>query len=702
MVQTVAAHQARAMGASGRLADLLRAVPAAGGIAILLLGVFYALFNPPLQVPDEPAHFLRAYELASGSCRDSRFARFPRDVRDLHGLFPGQMNEQAAVDTMSARIAASRHIPRSDELVQVDEGGATAGYSCLTYLPAAAGIVLANAVRAPAIDVLWAARCGNVLVYAALMWLALLLLPLGLRPFGLLLAGSPMSLYQAASASQDPVINALGLVFAAYVAHLAWTPRETPLGWREAGILSGLAVLLGQAKLDLLLVALILLIGPERWRGGRRMQLAALAASFAVALGVLLAWRHFGVVSVNEPRFIALDHAANARFVLHQPLVVLERFVASLQLNGWFYLESFVGRLGWLDVRMTPGVVIAYAAALAAAALAAPAPATLTPLRRGVSAAVWLAAVGIIFMVFWFIEEPSVMAMQFVVGQGAFDGVQGRYFIPFALPLAIALLGVVPRRLRYGSLAAAGWATLAATVFVLAGSADASGAIYREFYLPQHEVGRLPYRLRHPGEFYEKQFVHQVGTRPDEDQVVYVYANSRYWIESARFFRKHHLSQDHLPVLPPSVVHRITWGGVIWDPDTQFNRTRMAAKYDLHFVYDAQGRIWLVTHGVRHHIVDAAYILRDGYPVSRPTAKELADIPVGDPVENFNYLNGKLVQATDAPDALDRARVYFIDHGHKRWVTDPAWLTAHGASLSDAKPLPFSTVDLIPEERPLP
>ena len=208
--------------------------------------------------------------------------------------------------------------------------------------------------------------------------------------------------------------------------------------------------------------------------------------------------------------------------------------------------------------------------------------------------------------------------------------------------------------------------------------------------------------MRHPGEFYEKQFIHQVGTRPEDDQVVYVYANSRYWIESARFFRKHHLSQAHMTVLPPSVVHRITWGGVIWDPDTQFHRTPMAAKYDLHFVYDAQGRIRLVTHGVRHHIVDAGYILRDGYPVSRPTAKELANIPVGDPVKNFTYLNGRLVQATDAPDAIDRARVYMIEHGHKRWVTDPAWLTAHGLHLSDVEVLPFSTVDLIPEERPLP
>jgi uncharacterized membrane protein len=702
MVRAAAAYQVGAMRAGERLAGFLRWVPLAGGITILLFGTIYALFNPPLQVPDEPAHFLRAYEVAGGACRDSRFALFPRDVRDLHGLFPGQMNEQTAVDTMTARLYAARHIPRSDELVRVDEGGATASYSCLTYVPAAAGIALANAFRAPAIDVLWAARIGNIAVYAALAWLALSLLPLGLRPLGLLITAMPMSLAQAASASQDPIVNAVGFVYVAYALRLAWATREHPIAWREIGILLGLALFLGQAKLDLLLVALLLMVAPERWRGGRQAQLGTMAASLAVGAGILLLWQHIGGSMVNEPRFISLDHSANARFVLHQPLLVVERFIATLQLNGSFYLDSFIGRLGWLDVLLPRPVIVVYFAALIVAALAAPAPAELTRFRRLVGFAVWAAAFGLTFMVFWYIEEPSVMSMQFVVGQGAFDGVQGRYFIPFALPLALALLGLVPRRWRYGSPATAAWAVLGAALVMLTGTVGAYASIYREFYLPQQEVGKLPYRLRHPGDFYNDQFIHEFGASPKDDQVLYVHARLRYWIENGRWFRKHHMTNLHPPLVPASIVRRITWGGEIWDPDLQFHPVAMARKWNLRYVYDAQNRIWLVTHGVRHLLVDSRYILRDRYPVFRPPAKELKEIPVGDPVINFNYLDGKLVQAPDAPDPTDRARVYIVLEGRKRWVTDSAWLTEHKLTFDNVEHLPFATVDLIPDDRPLP
>jgi uncharacterized membrane protein len=674
--------------------------PLAGAVFVLLLGAIYAFYTPPFQVADEPAHFFRAYELTTGSCQDQRSARFPLDMLELSRRFPDHLNELDAVDDLNARLAAAERAPRASTTVPVDLGGATASYSCLTYIPAALGAAAALAFKAPMIAVLYAARLGNVIAFSVVALLVLLLLPLGLRPVALLIMAMPMSLAQAASSSQDAIVNCLALLFVAYVAWLAWSPQRGVLSRRDIAGLIGFAVVLGQCKLDFVLIPLIVLIPRERWSHGVRAQLATLAGALVLGLGGLAAWQHFGVPPTTASATVLLDHAANERFLLHQPGLVLQRFFATVQLDSWFYLDSFVGRLGWLNVELPTSMIVAYAIALVAAAVMAPTPPALTPARRALCVALILAAIGATFLVFWIVGNPIVLAMQFAMGDGYFEGVQGRYFIPFALPLAFAIGGLLPmgRRLTPSAMS---WGLLGAAVVACVGSAAAYAAIYSEFYYPQQEVGRIPYRLRHPGRFYEGKFIQQTGAKKSDNQILYVYHGRRYWIETPRWFRKHHVTVKP-EELPATFVRRIVWGGMIWDADTEFRPTSMALRYDETFVIDQRGAIWLVAHGVRHRILAPGYIYRDGYPVARPSARDLAAIPVGDPIEDFRYLNGSTIQATDARDPAERARVYFIEDGRKRWITDPDWLKAHEARFGAVRSLPFATVDRIPNGYPLP
>ncbi len=680
--------------------DIARVIPLVGGILILVLGTIFALYNPPFQVADEPAHFYRAYEVTMGSCRDSRSVRLPTDITTLNRRFPDHLNELEAVDNYGDRLHAALHEPSSTSFVQYDDGGATSAYSCLTYVPAALGVSVARLLHLPAVDVLYAARLANVVVFAALATLTLALLPLGLRPVALLLLAMPMSLSEAASSAQDPLLNGLGILFVAYVASLAWSSRATPVGKREIAILLASGVVLSQCKIDFVLLPLVLLVPPERWAHGRRAQLATAAGAVALGLAGLALWQHFGFSAVNSSTLLETHRVANERFMLHEPGLIVQRFAATLELNRWFYLDSFIGRLGWLDVELPSWMTLAYAAALVAATLLAPAPAALTPLRRMLCLSVVAVAISGLFFVFIAIENTSTIAMQFATGQGYYEGVQGRYFIPFAMPLALAFAGLLPARLRLTPTAFTVWAFAGAMVTACVASGGAYAAIYREFIYPQHEATRIPYRLRHPAPFFEGQYIHQVGGGPSEGQILYVHHGLRYWIESARFFRKHHLVVKPKD-LPATTVRRIRWGGVIWDPDTQFHPTSEAVKYDSQFALDSGNRVWLVTHGVRHRILDSRYIYRDGFPVARPSARELAAIPIGDPVEDFHYLDGQLVQSSDAPDPAERARVFEIENGGKRWIIDPAWLSAHGRSLSDVRTLPFATVDRIPDGYPL-
>jgi uncharacterized membrane protein len=684
-------------------ADLSRVLTLAAGLLVTVLGCVYALYTPPFQVPDEPAHFFRTYQLTSGVCREPPASALPADIPALMKQFPNQLNQSEAVDDLGARLAAAAHRPRDARSVTIPRAATAAGYSCLTYVPAGAGAALALAFGLPIIDVLFAARLGNVVAFGLLATLALLLLPAGLRPFTFLLVAMPMALAEAGSTGQDAVVNGVSLLFVAYVAHLAWAPRARPIGPRDTALLIGLAALLGQCKLNFMLVPLVLLVPRARWRDAG-WQLGTLGATCAAAVVTFALWQRFGATSAETSPLVAADYAANVHYLLHAPHVFLDRLGASLKLNWWFYIDSFVGRLGWLDVYLWPPAVVAYAGALVVAALAAPAPPALTWPRRGLCLGIAGGLVGVTFLVFWVVATP-VRITDFAMGTSYIEGVQGRYFIPYALPLAFVVAGLGPalgRRLRAvpaGWAPPLTWALPVCAVVVLGGSSAAYAALYEQFVYPQQEVGKIPARLRHPARYFEGKFIHQVGA-PDQDQVFFVLHGRRYWIETPRWFRKQHLSGLQPPVVDERLVRRIPLGETVYDADLRFYPTRTAVQFANQFAVDRDGAIWLVINGVRHKVLDNGYVRDNGYPVVALTPAQFADIPVGDDIENFNRLNGQVIQATDAADPVERARVYVVQRGVKHWILQESWLTRHGKRLDQARALPSSVVDRIPEGAP--
>lgn len=675
-----------------------RAAVLACGVLLLVLGLGYALYTPPYQIPDETAHFFRVYNLTRGICKEPLMTHIPIDVYLLMKEFPSAMDGSDTVDDLRERLTRAKYRPRTNTELELSVSATASGYSCLTYLPGASGTALANLLRLPMIDALYAARVGNVVAFALAATIGLLLLPLAMRPFALLVLGMPMALGEAGSASQDGVVNGVTFLFAAYVAHLAWSERSGTLTRREIVTLLALTAALGQCKLNFLLAPLVLLIPAERWRGGWRQGLAAtvgVAATGAVSLGL---WQHFGATPAETSPFVALDTAANIRFLVADPGVLLNRLVATFQLNSWFYVESFVGRLGWLSVQLPALAIDAYALALLAAMIAAVAPAPLTPARRLVSLAAAGGVTAVTFVVFWVVASP-VLITQYALGTGYIEGVQGRYFIPYAVPLGFALAGVVPA-FTLRTERAQRWALAACAGLVVAISAVAYGALYRAFYYPEIEARTLPAGLRHPARLFDGQFIQQGTGQSVDGQIFYVLREHRYWIETPRWFRKHHLTNVRPRVVPPVVFRRIPFGVTVYDADMLFTPSSTAVKYSGQYVTDGSS-IFLVVNGVRHQFIDPSYVTRWRYPVVRVPARELADIPVGDPYENFRGLDGQLIRAVDAPDAVERGRIYLVDGGFKRWVVSESWLTAHGRRIDQARELPLSTVDRIPEGLPI-
>ncbi len=411
--------------------------PAAGLFLLLALpaGLLLLVLTPPYQVPDEPGHLFRAFQLAEG--------RLLAEARD--GM-PGGTLPLSLVASADAFLPTQPAAPRAELLARLkaelsrplagsDRGFvpfASAAYSPVPYLPAVAAIAIGKAFSAPPLVLLYAGRLATLVAATLLHALALAVAPVFRRPLALL-ALLPMAAFLRSGLSADPVTNGLAFLFLALVLRLATREEYAPSSeTRKLAVAASVALAL--CKGYALLLPLLLLV-PQRAPGRRRLAWGAVVLGGTAALGWALAVRTLPV----PPRLdAAVDPGAQLRTMTGSPEVFVSCLGRELAAHGLRYGRELVGQLGWLDVRLPVGVLLALAAALLVLVLADE-HAGLRLARSWRLRTLSVLAVSALF----------VFGAMFVAwtpaGAAGIEGVQGRYFLPFAPP---ALFLLVSRRSR--------------------------------------------------------------------------------------------------------------------------------------------------------------------------------------------------------------------------------------------------------------
>lgn len=403
--------------ASGRVAGRLPWIFALyAGIAVL----FLACATPPMQVPDEMNHFLRADELsrgeltghpvgptAGGGTADPAIVALAR----IYGGLPFHGERRATPEQAEAAAAiAWSGCPAVLAFTN------TVLYGPLLYLPAALATGAGRALDLTVARTMLLVRLCNGLAGIALgAWAISLCRRARALTFAALLL--PMTLAQLGSASQDALLIPISVL----AVSVASRSGAEPPSLRHTALFAACVATVAMGRLPMIGVAAL---APLLTRRGDPARWAKLAIGLGAAVPVL-AW-----VALLNRDMPAPTHLASVTqqmaFLRAHPLAVLTVARDTVLGLDADFGHSVLGLLGWLDTPMPGWYYVPASIGLAVAFWTGSNPRPW--LRPALLAVVAIAAIAALM-------GGALYLTWTPVGGATVGGLQGRYLLPL-LPLA--------------------------------------------------------------------------------------------------------------------------------------------------------------------------------------------------------------------------------------------------------------------------
>jgi uncharacterized membrane protein len=400
--------------------------------AFLVLALAYCLpfflLYPPFQAPDEPYHFYRAYQISEGQL--SPIAPGELDVPTSLVMVANAFNHlpfQPQHKTSWGQIRAQLARPLESEARTRTMGAWW--YPPTAYAPQALAIAIGRLFGAGPLWLFYLARLAGLAFALAVIHYALRIAP-ALQRSLLVIALLPMTLAQLSSLSADVQLISCSFLLIALLLRLIFDDGAR-VDRRTFVWLAVVAALVTLAKpFYLAPLALLLAVDPRK-AGGRARLVGAFAAIATIAVGIWFGW--------SEITTRVSFHGAPTQetIVAEQPGRFLSVMISNFNTKGYWYLETFIGKAGWLDVALPPLLVFFCLVFLVIVILTDTPPVEVRAWTRFLAAASYLAAMIGISYVMYLVYTP--------VGSGAIEGIQGRYLIPVA---PLAALAMANRRIR--------------------------------------------------------------------------------------------------------------------------------------------------------------------------------------------------------------------------------------------------------------
>ncbi len=440
-------------------------------IFAIVFGVFTTFLVPPMISPDENTHFYNSYT-------DSR-GQFFREVVDGRS---GKYMPQGIIDFVEDgggnyknenysywKFYFSGALPTSEQSrEEVFKEYFSSSSNPICYAVPAIGMAVGNLLL-PLLDsdyvlpynLLLFGKLFNLAFYVIVVFFALKMTPCFKRTM-FMLSLMPMSIAQAASLSYDvPLIAFCFLLFAYTMRILA--DVDYRITWRDIVVIAVIAVFLCGIKQAYAPMMLILFAIPRSRFGSWKR--------YFFAIGIVVA---AGAVAYLAPSLInsAIYSApADPNKVLQQeylmnhlwefPVIILR----TMYHQRTFYMEGFFGKLGQQDVNFPPTFIILFYLLLAVVIFydACEAKFVRYPVKLLAAAGCLIMMLGSYYAMYvgW-TSLPEIGG----IGVNYVTGIQGRYFIPISIFIAMLFSNRFIKKPLKGSVALERSVSVAMPVFL--------------------------------------------------------------------------------------------------------------------------------------------------------------------------------------------------------------------------------------------
>jgi uncharacterized membrane protein len=386
------------------------------------------LLIPPGAGYDEEDHLVRVWELSALSFVPGQMPpqelKYPTVFRDFAYRQQGSMGIIDSDFWQSYTRAAMYE--RGFVRREIDTKSV---YSPVLLLPQGLAMRLFGRVAGlPALPAFYATRFAGLLSYLLLTWLAIREIPFG-KWILLVLAASPMALFQAATVTPDAISNGIGFLFIAGCLRLAQAEK---INGREAGNLILLIFLLFLAKLNLLPLIFLpfLLIPPSRFPS-RRLYIFLLAVTVVFFLVEVAGWNWIASRNFDSLLLDEANPQAQLLYIIGSPFAFLQTVLRDLLTSGWAYFQGWINGYGYYYWTPPKIVTVPFLLSLIAAVVMDSTAGQVNKKPR------------LVFLLVFALGYVATIASLYIsytpVGSDQVFGVQGRYFLPLVLPVLLAL-----------------------------------------------------------------------------------------------------------------------------------------------------------------------------------------------------------------------------------------------------------------------
>lgn len=393
------------------------------------ISIAYMIFVIPGYVPDEDAHYFRAYEISTG--------KLICDTNEQ--MIPTSEIPIAITNFRKENI--SNYYELRDKLnkeVNYEQKesifNATQCYFPVLYSASALGMLFARIFNCSIVITLYMARSFNLILFLIMGYYSIKLMPFGkITAFLYLL--TPMILHQAASISADSLVNSSCLLYIAYVLFLTF--KDSKITLNNSIILCVFSILLGFAKTVYcpLVLLSILLIFRKNKNEQKKENIILVISCVLICLIIAFAWYNF-TTQFHDGRTDLYENNQTKCYtlqdVINDPLDFLHKLKKTMDKSFVTYIKEFLGiSLGWLNITVHEGSILIYLVLL-----------VISPFLEKHNNELSKKQKLILFMIF-LVTLLLIMVALYIGwtkdGEEIIDGVQGRYFIPIIILILLCM-----------------------------------------------------------------------------------------------------------------------------------------------------------------------------------------------------------------------------------------------------------------------